>query len=182
MSERRSAADHARATDPRDREIRGMLRRLVVDRTTKAAWKLAGYTMLDGRPEVVNAEVFSGVGFYARPPEGVESEVVTAQVGGREQPIVIAARDEQTRAAVAGSLAADETAVFNTEAIVHLKADGTIEAKSVGGTAVPLATKADVQNLVDYIAALTLPVSGGSAGPPAVPPDDPDGTSKLKGE
>jgi hypothetical protein len=62
--------------------------------------------------------------------------------------------------------------------------------RSPGGTAVSLATKADVQGLRDYVATHvhvvtgTLPVGpvAANALAPATPPGQPTGTSVLKGE
>ncbi len=79
--------------------------------------------------------------------------------------------------------------LYNTVAVVFLKADGSIEARSAGGTALPLATKADLEALRDAIVAWT-PVGGdgGAALKVALtdlftgPPAWPAGTTKLKAE
>lgn len=193
MSDRKyTAGDFARALDPMKRKLEGALRRLGVDITkiTKVAgWKLLGFD-LDGGQESVTAEIYPGVGFYSRPPTGVKADAIVANIQGAEHPAIIATRDEKTRKASAGSLAEDETAIFNTKVTLYLKADGTIEARTVGGVAVALALKSDVQNVVDkynthlHVAAGALtgtPVVGPLPGTPATAPN-PVGTTKLKGE
>lgn len=185
--QRYSVADFARALDPVTRRVDGMLRRFGIDLTkiTKVAgWKLLGFD-LDGGQESVTAEVYPGVGLYARPPKGVKADAIVANIQGAEHPTIVATRDEKTRAASAGSIAEDETAVFNSKVILVMKANGTIEARTIGGAAVALATLADVQALRSYIATqLTLPViGGGTAGPNASPaPPTPTGTTKFKAE
>lgn len=177
------------ANDPMWRKVTGAIRRMVVDVTTKAAWRVLGYQLPDGSREQAAAEVFPGVGFYSRPPTDVEAEVIVLNVGGAEHRVIIATRDEATRKAVAGALKANETALFNSAAIVYLKDDGTIEARSAAGTAVPLATLADLQALRDaFTAWVVAPTDGGAAlktlltdliaGPPAWPA----GTTKFKAE
>lgn len=61
--------------------------------------------------------------------------------------------------------------------------DDTVEIRSADGTATKLPTWADFAALVNFIQAMTLPVSGATAGPPApgtVPTGS--GTNVLKGE
>ncbi|MCA9678840.1 MAG: phage baseplate assembly protein [Myxococcales bacterium] len=178
------AADYARATDPRDRSIRGALRRVVVDLTTKAAWRVLGY-LVDGDQESFRAEVFSGIGFWARPPADGRPEAIVANVGGYEHPVIIATRDQKTRAAIA-ELEADETAIFTSTATVVIKADGTVEVRSATGTAVPLALLSDLAALKSAIEGWTpAPNDGGAALQTALTAlftSWPVGTTVLKGE
>jgi phage gp45-like len=102
-----------------------MIRRLAVKVTTRALWQLLGHD-----DEVEDAvEVFSGVGFYSRPPESGSPEVILVKVGGASShPVIIATRDERTRAAFTAirDMAEDEAAIYNSSARVHVLADGTV--------------------------------------------------------
>ncbi|MDQ3153625.1 MAG: hypothetical protein M3R63_18565 [Actinomycetota bacterium] len=175
---RYTAAEHAKTTDPLLRKLAGALRRMTVDLSTGVLWKLLGHAAVAERPK---AEVFSGVGFYARPPAGVVAEVVVANIGGADHPVVIASRDEATRAAIA-DIDEGETATFNDQTIVVHRADGTIEARSANGVAVALATKADIDALIATFNAHTHVLTTGTAAVPAPPAAAAVGTTKLKGE
>lgn len=180
-----SIKDLAKVTDPAVARAAGMIRRMVITLSgAKAIWQLTGFRQLDGSNEVVNAEVFSGVGFYARPAASGKPEAIVVMVGDGKVPAVVAVRDEATRAAVAGDLEADETAVFTSQAIVHLKNDGTVEIRSEGGAAVPLATKADLDALRAAIqGAVPVANDGGAALKAAILAAAwTTGTAKLKGE
>ncbi len=181
--------DLASTIDPLATRLRGLARRMIASIAgAKAIWQFTGSRQLDGSREVVKAEVFQGVGIYAVPAG--TAEAILVMIGDGKTPVAIAVRDEATRQAVAGSLAADETALYNSQALVHVKADGTIEAKSAGGTAVPLATKADLDAL--RIAINTASIAVGPAGASSVitaldtvgggPNTWPAGTAVLKGE
>lgn len=173
----------SRSTDPSEQRIRGMVRRLAVAVTSRVLWQLTGVRSLDGTTETIAAEVFPGVGFFARPrTSGGAPEAILVNVGGATAPAVVATRDEKTRAEVA-PLAADESAMFNSEAIVHVKANGEIHARSAGGSAVALATKADIDALRTWAAAhLHNDPSSGVTSTPTVAPPTAAGTSVLKGE
>jgi phage gp45-like len=166
---------------------RTMLRRLAVKVTTKALWQLLGHD--DETEDAV--EVFSGIGFYSRPSDDGSPEVVLAKIGGSsDHPVIVATRDERTRQALeeARDLAKDESIVFNSLAFVRVKADGTIEAASAGGTAVALATKADVDALQVAIDTHThtVPIIGAAGTTPTTTPlvgmPAAAGTAKFKGE
>lgn len=128
----RSRQALAEATDPRWISVHGMIRRMVVSLTDQVKWQLAGVPLPDGHGgvnvEVRKAEVFSGIGFHSRPPESGAPEAVVLSLGGdASAPVVVATRDEKTRAEVAGDLHEDETALFNSKAMLLAKANGTIE-------------------------------------------------------
>lgn len=176
-----SVRELAARTDPHRGRVAGLVRRMIA-RVTTGVWQLAGVRGLDGSTEVVRAEVFSGVGFAARPPASSSAEVVVVNLGSAEAPVVVATRDEKTAAAVRqaiGGLDAGDTLVFNGAVIVWLRAGGTVEIRSPGGTAGRLATLEDIMALRDWVAA--LPVGGtGSATLPGCP--TPAGTTVLRGE
>jgi hypothetical protein len=176
------------STDPRWIRFAGMVRRMTITLTAKVLWQLAGFRLPDAAggasgQEVINAEAFTGIGFFSRPPSSGSPEAIVVSVGDASSPMIIAVRDEKTRAAIVGALKVGETAVYTDQALVYLKDNGTIEARSAAGTAAPLATKADLDALKNFIQSMTLPVSGPTAGPPAlgsVP--SATGTLKFKAE
>ena len=165
---------------PEAGRVRNMVRRMIVDRTRTSVWRLIGHLQVGEKPL---AETYSGIGFYARPPDGVDAEVIVANLGGAGAPVIVASRDEDTRRTMA-DLAADETATFNSQTIVKHTAGGLIEARSKDGTAVALATKADLEELRAWIAAeMVIACPAGSSTPGTVdPPPTPAGTTVLKGE
>lgn len=179
----------AQSTNPALVRAFGAIRRFAVTLTDRAIWQVAGVLMPDGR-ETLRAEVFGGVGFSARPPSDSDAEAIVAMGGGATNPVIVAVRDEKTRAAVAGDLQPDESAMFNSQAIIVTKADGTIEARSANGTAVELALKSDLDAL--RAALLTAVIALGANGAAAVvaamdtalgvSAPWPVGTTKLKGE
>lgn len=117
------------------RLLGGLIRRMAVTISDAARWQLLGQRGGQGGDETVEVENFSGIGFYARPPSsGGKPEAIVAAIGGAKAQVIVATRDEATRAAMAGGIDDDETAVYNSHALLLVKADGTIE---VGST--PLA-------------------------------------------
>lgn len=187
----RGPAEMARAVSAVTRDLLGRIRRMAITRTNSAIWQIAGHVLLDGTKETRNAEVFSGHGFYARPPSSGTPEAIVVFPGGAGNPIIVATRDETTRKAVfqaAGELAAGETAIFNGTTIVVLKVNGTVEIRSVGGVAQALVTKADHDALVSWIKnqMVIITPSGnstpGTAPLPAVQAPSATGTTVLKAQ
>lgn len=165
-----------------------MIRRIRVAATAGARWALAGHADADGNLETDDAELFPGVGFFARPKASHRTEAVLVKVGGEDGHSVIVATRNHDGVKLLGSLAEDETAIFNSRAAVVVKADGTIEIRSISGTAAPLATKADLNALRSAISgAAVTPNDGGAALKTnilaALPEATwPAGTTKLRGE
>lgn len=180
-------------TRPSVARAAGAVRRMAIRLTARALWQLAGYE-IDGDAEVVQAEPFGGIGLHARPPSSSKPEAIVLMVGDAKHPVIVAVRDEKTRASIAGALQEDETMLFNSAAFVHVKSDGTIEARTPGGTAKRLATLDDVMTIRNQLhrhthgpgeftvtsGTTTIPVLGTSGTGPAV--TAPSGTTKLKGE
>jgi len=179
-------------------DLRNALRRMVVAATDAVLWALDGFEDDEGNVEREDAEVFSGIGFYARPASGADAEAVIVKIGGQSgHPVVVATRDERARQALEaadGAVAAGETALYNPGAVVRLTNSGEIHARAPGGAAVALATKADIDALRTWVAAqFTGPghvhgVSGAvtnSTTPVAAPlvtPPSAAGTSRLRGQ
>lgn len=126
--------------------------------TGSSFWQLLGHLLLDNTTqETADAEVFSGVGFYARPPADANAEAIVAFPGGPSNPVVVASRDEATRNKVAGAALQDETYVFNSKVAIRFTASGLIQAYLVVGGAAPvaLALKSDVDAVVSAFNAHT---------------------------
>lgn len=172
-----------------------MVRRMTVKLTDGGVWQVAGHLLFDNQREAPPAENYPGIGFAARPPAGTSAEAIVVQVGGSNQPAIVGLRDEATRAKVS-AIVADEAVVYNSVARVYVKADGTIEIRSHGGTALSLATKADLQAVVTYLKKQFDPAAGHVHATPSGPTTAitegstttngtcpaPAGTTKLKGE
>jgi hypothetical protein len=141
-----SPRELARVTDADDRRHTGMIRRFAVKVTSRVLWQLVGYK-IDALVETLQAEPFTGAGFYSRPPRDGKPEAIVANVGGANSPVIVAVRDEKTRARVVPNIAEGETAVYSGTCVVLVR-DGTVEIRLANGVAVPLATKADVDALV----------------------------------
>jgi hypothetical protein len=100
----------------------GAIRRMAIKATAGVLWKLEGFRLPDGSTESPEVEVFGGVGFYARPPSSGKPEAIVLLVGDdATAPVVVAIRDEKTRAAIVGSLGEGETAMYTSDTVVHLK-------------------------------------------------------------
>lgn len=114
------------------REMAGRIRKMTISITDESSWQMLGHLAIDPTDrENREIEPFTGIGIYARPPAGSDSaEAIVVQVGGSNCPAIVATRDEATRAAVAGGVQPNETAIFNTLAMLLVKANGTIEVGS----------------------------------------------------
>lgn len=146
-------------TSTEARRLAGTLRRMAVavtnvlsgvGTTTASFWQVVGHLLFDNTTqETADAEVFSGVGFYARPPAGANAEAIVAFPGGPSNPAIVASRDEATRKKVAGAALQDETFVFNSQVALRFTASGLIQAYLVGGPVpVKLALASDHDALV----------------------------------
>ena len=182
----RDAKDLRDDVSPPRRDLLGRFRRMVIKLTSRsgaasAIWQMLGHRDELGRAETVDVEVFPGVGIYARPKAGGKAEAVIVHVGGPDQPIAVATRNEDIRRQVLADVKEDETAIYTSTAVVLINADGTIEIRSAGGLAVPLATLADVQAIQAALDLHTHAHGDPTVGTgPAVPA--PTGTTKLRGE
>jgi phage gp45-like len=159
--------------------LRAAIRRVHVLGTGGGRWQVGGY---EGEREA-DVPVFGGIGFHSRPADGGNAEAILLKVGAAGgHSVIVATRDEGTRL----ELEADETAIFTSTSKVLVKADGTIEIGTIDGTAVALATKADVEAVVDAITnAVPLANDGGAQLQTqivAALSGFPVGTTKLKGE
>jgi phage gp45-like len=185
---RSGPGDHAKAISPDTRNTLGMIRRVLVNLTDGALWRIIGHRLLEGR-EARDVEVFPGIGIFARPAKGGSPEAIVANPGGgAASGVIVAMRDEATRKKVA-DLKSDETTAYNSLSRVHIVDDGTVEIRSHAGVARRLMTYEDGRALVSAIASvagLTAPSGdGGKAALLALADaleEWPVGTQKLKGE
>ncbi len=158
MNGERSTQDHAEASKPRNRTLAGLVRRMVVTLTRGGRWQLRGFAAL--KEVVTDVEVFQGIGIWARPPapsspRRATVEAVVLNLGDSDAPIVIAVRDERTRAAVAAAIAEDTTILYNSAVRVELTAAGLLELRGHAGAAVPPALLADLSALKTAMATIT---------------------------
>lgn len=186
--------DFRNDVSPDRRHVLGSLRRMAVRLTSSAFWKVVGHLLLDGTEEVRDVEVFSGIGFYARPKKGNRAEALVVFPGGAANPIAVATRDEDSRK-IAASIDNDETAMFNTQCGVYATNGGKIEAREPDGTAVELAKASELNNLRAFVmqqfsgAGHVHAVSGAATTavtpvvlPVPLPSTDYPGTDVLKGQ
>jgi hypothetical protein len=195
----------------------GAIRRMAISLTSQVLWQLAGFLQDGGTQETFMAEPFTGIGTFAQPPNGGAPEAVVVMVGrDGKTPVIVAVRDQKTRAAIVSALTgggsalnADETVVHNSQAVVYVKSNGTIEARAANGAAQALAFNADLANVGGLLSAMYQAASAasgappaaavaaiaalvtwgaanpswvGSAGPPPVAPTTPVGTTIIKGQ
>lgn len=189
-----TAKDWRDLTSTQARELAGKVRRMAVSvtnivkdavTTSFSFWQVVGHLLQDNTTqETADAEVFSGVGFYARPPAGANAEAIVAFPGGPSNPVVVASRDEATRKKAAGQALQDETFVYNSQVVIRMNSAGLIQCYLIGGpTPVKLALASDVDAVGNKYNAHTHAVVGSTAtavvvgqqAPPAV------GSSVLRG-
>lgn len=178
----------------RAREVHGMVSvRELAEHTGQRA-EAAGREALDGTSEDDEIEIFGQAGIVARPEANAAVESLVLLVGASGDHAAVAAQIDSTRATVidATGLEPDETIVYTSQSVVHIKADGTVEVRSIGGTAVALATKADVDAIKSWLdlhihntptGFSSIPVDGTPlpGGTPDTAPA-PTGTTILKAE
>lgn len=188
-STRNGPGDWAGENNRRTRELLGNIRRMAIKLTSRATWQMIGHILLDGKPETQNVDVFPGVGFYARPKDSGRAEAIVVHPGGgAAHAVAVATRDMDSQKKATVGIKENETQMHNDQALVRCTAEGKVEARSIAGTAVELATKEDLQNLVDYIKneMVIVTPSGNStpgvAGSPSPQPPNPTGTTKFKAE
>lgn len=169
----------------------GAIRRMAITLTSRVLWQLTGFDLGDGNKETVNGELFTGIGFFAKPPSSGAPEAIAVAVGGAKTMVILGVRDQKTLAQVAGAINQDEAMVFGSQAIVYVKNDGTVEIRTPGGSAHALALKSDVDSLASYVdntLVLTVATTGtataqtGTATVATSHAPSAAGTSVLKGQ
>jgi hypothetical protein len=123
----RTSEDFAEETSPFRRLVRGMVRHVTISLTQSSLWQVVGQKGGSGGTETFEAPPLTGIGVYARPPASGNPEGIALAIAGSKSTMIVAMRDEATRQAIAGDLAEDETAIFNSQALMLVKANGTIE-------------------------------------------------------
>lgn len=171
-------------------ELSNVVRRVIfgaaADDTAGGLWGFLGYETDDDAEgeDAEPVETFPGINIYARPGAGDKAEGVMLHVGARpDHPVLAAFRNEDARRRYVeefGDLDPGEVAIFPTGATIRVicKVDGTIE---VGGQGVqPLATQADIELIMTWLAAHGHPLPPGS--PPGLALPVLAFTQILKGE
>lgn len=165
---------------------KNLVRRATISLTnTDGTWQARGYRGFEGSHGDLDGEkwngveVFPGIGFWSRPKSGTVPEAIIVHVGGEpNHPVIVATRDKTSQVA----LDLDETAIFTSQSIVVVKKDGTVEIRSLGGTAQKLVTWADFTNHTHATAATGTPSPPQKVVPLAGAFGASDGTQKLKAE
>lgn len=115
--------------------ITDMVRRFVPTSTADPTrWQVEGF--VDGdETERDDLDVFQGIGFASRPPDGAAAECVAVAVNARDHHVIVATRDASTTQAVIAEvqLEMDETVVFTSNSIVKITADGEVMLGRIGG-------------------------------------------------
>jgi len=146
------------------RRLAGLVRRVAINMTQGTAWQAIGHILLDGNKETLDAEVFSGIGFWSRPAADANAEAIVAFPGGPSNPAIVATRDEALRKkAVGGDGLQDETYIFNSQVRIRFTNSGLIQCHLLGGPVpVALALKSDVDAVVTAFNAHTHVETGGT--------------------
>ena len=181
----RNSSDFATETSPFRRYAQGLVRRLAITIAKGTKWQMRGQKGGDGGDEVLEIEIFQGIGFFARPPaSGTHPQAIATSIGSPKHQVAVAFRDEGVRQAIDAQVPDDASAMFNTVAIFVIKPDGSLEARTIGGTALSLATKADIDALRSW-ASSHFHTGGtifGNTGSPTVAPPSATGTLRFKAE
>lgn len=169
-----------------ERLICGLVHRVRVVATQGALWKVEGHTDFNGNVSSYEAETFEGIGFASRPGAADNAEVIVLQVEAASgHPVIVATRNRDALKKLIQSegLEADETVIFASASMVKIKADGTIELGSIGGTFQPLATKSDIDALkAIFDAWVVAGTDGGGALKTLLEAWTPVGTVKVRAE
>jgi phage gp45-like len=161
----RDSEDFGKESSTWWRKLTGAVRIMFVEFSDGDRWQLRGQ-----KGESPRSGFFNGIGIYARPPESGSAQVILVNFGGPKSHAIAAARDEVTRAAMAGDIAAGETMVYTDKVCLFLRADGTIEARSKDGEAKRLATVDELNTLRDFVVSHIHLAPGGNTGGALVNP------------
>lgn len=195
---RNGPSEWADVSSPSTRNLFGRIRRFALGVTSRVKWQIIGHRLLDRKLEAKEAELFGGIGLFARPSSGSKAEAIVVGLGDDgAAPAIVGVRDEGTRAAVVeelGGVDEDETVLFNSATVVYCKSTGVVEVRTPGGAAFALAKASELQALAsDFYAHIHAASGAPTSGPmPSfVLPDPPSpvmttpgfpGTTVLKGE
>lgn len=187
MSSSNGPREWADETSGLRRDVTGMVRRMTVSLSASSVWQVLGTQLLNGTREVRDAEAFTGVGFYSRPPASSKTEALLVFPGGAAVPVIVATRDEDVRRKVAADLKPNETQIHNSETIFRIKADGTAELRAIAGVAESLSKHSDLTALAGVLDDWTPVANDGGAALKAlldalIGSGWPFGTSKLKAQ
>lgn len=186
----RGSEEFSLETSPFRRLVRGMIRRVAISLATGTKWQWRGQRGGAGGDEIYDAEPFTGIGFFSRPPASGSPEAILNAVGGSKNTVIVATRDEKTRRLIDADVPAGATCVYNDKAMILVKPDGTVEIRLIGGAAIALPTLADYNALRNAYNSHTHPVATtgsataqtGTASATAATVAAPTGTTVLKAQ
>ncbi len=147
----KTTREHRDEVSPETRDWRGMVRRVAIKLTSGSIWQVMGHRLLSGDKETRDAEAFSNVGFFSRPPAGANAEAVEVHPGGfASGPLIIATRDEDTRKKVA-VIDQDETIIYNSAVIAVCKKTGQMWICAPGAAPVGVALASELNSLRAFV-------------------------------
>ncbi|WP_428264799.1 hypothetical protein [Haliangium sp.] len=164
------------------RRLRSLIsrRQLALDESDGERVTALGREALDGSVEEDEMDSFGPVGLVGRPAGDATVEAAVAFVGADgAHPIALSYVDGTRRAVIdAVGLGADETVVYNSQAVVKLLADGTVEIRSLEGSAQALAFLDSVNQRFDAVESQLQTIAAqlnghghlGNLGAPTSPP------------
>ena len=153
----------------KERLLRSLVRRMVVTATGVASWALRGHGDERGNFETFSVDIYPGIGFCARPPDGSEAKaVVVAIETSPNRPVIVATRDARTQKAIVekAGLDANETLLHNADLIIKITREREVLLGLPGGDfqAVALADHTHKAPAISGQAAYTEPDA--RTGPP----------------
>lgn len=157
MSYRDLAGTLSAAAGDVARRLRGALsRRLIVnEESTGDRVTALGREAFDGSHEQDEMDQFSPVGIIGRAAKNAAVEALAAFIGADgSHPVSVSCLDSTRRVVIdAVGLNADETLVYTSKSVVKILDDGTVEIRSLEGTAQPLAFLDSVNARIDNLEA-----------------------------
>jgi hypothetical protein len=154
----------SRARRDRSTSIVGaLIRRMQLVASSAVQWSLQGFLDEDGSVEAEEAEVFPGVGVFARPKSGDNAEAIVLKVGGASGHAVIVATRNQDGIKRIGSLGEDETIIFTSTTAVKITASGQVLIGAIGAPLLPLTHGVVLASGVDTFTGATYGALGSAS-------------------
>lgn len=124
--------------------IRNLIRRFACVSSDGSRWRAEG-----AEGEQDDFEVFGVAGISVRPKRGTGAECVVVNVGAGTHKVIAATRNREVELTLSHD---DEIAICTSGTKIHIRHDGKVEICSKDGKGQPLATKADVDALREFVA------------------------------
>jgi len=143
--------------------VESLVRRMSLAASSAVLWAVEGLVDAGGQVELDEAEVFPGIGFYARPKATDNAEVILLKVGGASDHAVIVATRNQDGIKRIGALGEDETIVFTSKAAVKITAAGQVLVGAIGAPLLPLTHGVVLASGVDTFTGATYGALGSAS-------------------